>query len=117
MTRQWHTPTSIMCRKHLLGEHVEHHMLLGTFRKKKSVSGFIKNNCLEPISLKERHDEIVAEMIKRGYNHKSDLDFSLSDIDYLSWDEQTTIIDRESSLKDLISRCKDCNNNANSLKV
>lgn len=31
--RMWLVPPSHMCRKHLLGEHVELHMLLGTLKK------------------------------------------------------------------------------------
>ena len=36
--RMWLVPPSHMCRKHLLGEHVELHMLLGTLKKGKSIT-------------------------------------------------------------------------------
>lgn len=35
--RMWMLPTAGMCRKHLLGEHVELHMLLGSLRRGKNI--------------------------------------------------------------------------------
>ena len=37
--RMWMLPPECMCRKHLLGEHVELHMLLGSMRRGKSIEG------------------------------------------------------------------------------
>lgn len=37
--RMWNINPRYMCRKHLLGEHVETHMLVGSLRKEKSVQG------------------------------------------------------------------------------
>ena len=31
--RQWYVPAECMCRQHLLGEHCEHHMFVGTLKK------------------------------------------------------------------------------------
>ena len=39
--RMWMLPTAGMCRKHLLGEHVELHMLLGSLRRGKNIEGFL----------------------------------------------------------------------------
>ena len=71
--RQWMVDPSIMCQKHLCGEHLEHHMLLGTLRKGIKVDGYLKNNLFEPRSLFERHKAISEEMIRRGYKHQSPL--------------------------------------------
>ena len=37
--RMWMVPVQYMCRKHLLGEHVEHHMLVGSIHKGLSMRG------------------------------------------------------------------------------
>lgn len=91
----------IMCRKHLLGEHVELHMFVGSINKGKNIRTFIETNLCEPGSINSRHEELVAEMLSRGYNHKSEL----PDFEY----EDSTLIDKKSALLDLISRCKICN--------
>jgi len=97
---------SSMCRKHLLGEHVEIHMFTGTLKKKKNISGYIKNNLLEPLSISKRHDELVQEMRKRGYEHNSQL--NSPNISYLSDIEQNYKIDDKKSLLDLTKRCSIC---------
>ena len=93
-------PPSIMCRKHLLGEHVEMHMLVGTLQKGISVQGYIDNQLVELEHIRARHDELVEEMIKRGYNHKSPLP------DYP--EVSGGVVDREENLRDLANRCPDC---------
>lgn len=104
--RQWLVDPKILCNRHLLGEHVECHMFVGTFRKNKSISGYIKNNCLEPLSISRRHDELVEEIKNRGFVHKSSLpEYSIS---YLPEKEINHIICRDSSLIDLITRCSNC---------
>ena len=98
---------SKMCKKHLLGEHVETHMFLGTLRKRKSIKGYIKNNLLEPLSLKQRHDELVAEMNRRGMNHNTPLIIN-NELNYLSSEDLNHKINRENSEGELKSRCFNC---------
>jgi hypothetical protein len=45
----------IMCRQHLLGEHVEIHMFIGTLNRKKSVKGYLEKGLLEIHNLYARH--------------------------------------------------------------
>ena len=71
--RMWNVETSGMCDQHLLGEHVECHMFVGTLNKGKSVKGYVDNGLVEVHNIKKRHEEIVKEMKKRGMNHKSEL--------------------------------------------
>jgi hypothetical protein len=104
--RQWMVDPKILCRKHLMGEHVEHHMMVGTINKRKSITGYINNNLIEPLSLIGRHVELVIEMEERGYNHKSDLPVLI--LNYLPENELNYKIDKEKSLNDLINRCEDC---------
>lgn len=89
-----------MCRKHLLGEHVELHMFVGSINKGINIQTYIDTNLCEPNSIISRHEELVKEMLSRGYNHKSPLpDFVYND---------DTKVDRIKSYEDLIKRCKDC---------
>jgi len=100
-----------MCRKHLLGEHVECHMFLGTFKKKKNIAGYLKNNLLEIKLLKERHDELECEMRNRGYRTNSKIEaieFKES-IEYIK-EFCNQCIDSDKSRDDLLSRCSECRN-------
>ena len=72
--RMWMLPTAGMCRKHLLGEHVELHMLLGSLRRGKSIEGFLSGGLVDPQCIFARHQELVAEMTRRGFKHNSPLD-------------------------------------------
>ena len=64
--RMWMVDPEIMCRQHLFGEHVEHHMFRGSMRKGCRQDGYITNDLLEPLSLDKRHEELVIEMTRRG---------------------------------------------------
>ena len=107
--RLWMVNPEIMCNQHLLGEHVEIHMFVGSILKKKSLDGYIKNNLLEPKSLISRHGELVAEMLNRNMNHKSEL--PNFDLDYLSDNIKNHKIDSKKSLADLVNRCPTCRAN------
>ena len=96
----------IMCTRHLLGEHHEIHMFAGAIRRKQSMTGYIENGLLEPRSMKERHDVLVAEMDRRGYNHYSPLE--QPDISYLPTAEQRTKIDVAAAEKEIRRRCELC---------
>lgn len=98
--RQWLVNPKLLCRKHLLGEHVESHMFVGTILKKKSLDGYFRNRLLEVHNLKRRHQELVQEMTARGYNHKSKLPY------FRSWKEG--YVDRKGNIKELTRRCKEC---------
>lgn len=71
--RMWLVPPERMCRKHLLGEHVEMHMFAGSLRKGKSMQGYIDKGLVYFPLLKSRHDDLATEMVKRGMNHESEL--------------------------------------------
>jgi len=108
--RMWMANPEKMCRQHLMGEHLETHMFLGSLKKQKKLDGFFKNNLFEPRSLYQRHKDLADEMIKRGYDHKSDIrEEECGCIFDLPIEKQYWEIDREKSLKDLLNRCPDCN--------
>lgn len=96
----------IQCKQHLLGEHNEIHLLTGSLRKKRSIHGYVVNNCVELSSMKKRHDELVEEMVRRGYNHESPL--VVPDYDYLPSCDRDYLIDRTKNLILLVTRCEMC---------
>lgn len=101
-------PVEILCRKHLMGEHVETHMFLGSLQRKRKIDGFVNNNCAQPLDLLKRHDAIATEMGERGYNHKSPLLFTPEVLEYLPENQINAKVDTNASLKDLLGRCKIC---------
>lgn len=110
--RMWLCDPKIMCKKHLLGCHVEMHMFIGSIKKGISINGYLKNNLIEPLKLKTYHDLLAEEMINRGCNHKSDMtetDFNI--IFNLSEDQINWKMNKESSLNDLLERCPECRKN------
>ena len=44
--RMWMVPPSKMCRKHLLGEHVELHMIAACLRLGKSIRGYVETGLI-----------------------------------------------------------------------
>lgn len=103
--RMWQIPPAALCRKHLLGEHVEMHMFAGSLVKGISMKGYIENGLLDLPNLKRRHDELVDEMTKRGYNHKTPLEHEFIK-DHLFDHAQKP--DFEFNVRDLSSRCPEC---------
>ncbi|MEO6119099.1 MAG: pyrimidine dimer DNA glycosylase/endonuclease V [Terriglobales bacterium] len=71
--RMWMVDPRKMCDQHLLGEHVELHMLVGTLIRKRSVAGFVANKLIEVHNVRLRHAELVVEMTRRGMKHQSPL--------------------------------------------
>lgn len=99
--RIWDLPPSNLCRNHLLGEHRELHALWTIlienrpgYRNHPETKRWVGK--LHALYL--RHEQLVEEMKKRGYNHKSPLDkkyaTGTSTQDYFihSVEEQKTII-------------------------
>ena len=86
----------IMCREHLLGEHVEIHMFIGTINSNKSVKGYSQKGLLELHNLYARHADLVEEMKHRGYNHYSELDEKWKFV------KKVGVIDRKKMLTSLL---------------
>ena len=75
--RIWDIPPRKLCRNHLLGEHRELHAMWTVITEHK------KGYSLHPETIRwkgklkalySRHEELVSEMIHRGYSHHSPLD-------------------------------------------
>ncbi len=104
--RMWMVDPALMCNQHLLGEHLEIHMLQGSIQKGKNLRGFLENGLLEPSSIRDRHRAIVEEMIRRGFNHNSPIEGKI-DPGYLGV-LALAKVDREASSRELAARCKKC---------
>ena len=89
----------LMCRKHLLGEHVELHMLVGSLRKGISLEGFFENKLIELHNVERRHAQLVREMERRGFRHASPLIVKC---------KRAGRIDRRANLIELARRCRHC---------
>lgn len=94
-----------MCRQHLLGEHVEMHMLVGSLRKDISVQGFIDDGLIDLQLIRRRHSQLVDEMTRRGYNHKSPLPAYTC---YINRYDVHGHINVEANVRELARRCEEC---------
>jgi len=97
--------TRWMCDRHLLGEHVEIHMLVGCLRKGRTIRGYVEKGLVELRSIRKRHDALVREMRRRHMNHASPLPKVIPTPDDLP---RGARVDREASLKELTRRCPRC---------
>ncbi len=93
----------IMCRQHLLGEHAEIHMFIGTINRRKSIKGYLEKGLLEIHNLHNRHEELVKEMKCRGYNHYSEIDEKWKIV------EEAGFVNMNKNVDELINRCSKCN--------
>ena len=79
--RIWDVPPDRLCRNHLLGEHSELHgiwTVLTEDRRGYACHPEVLRWKGKLKALYLKHDEIVAEMIRRGYRHNSPLDAELA---------------------------------------
>ena len=98
--RMWKINPRLLCRAHLLGEHVEMHMFVGSILKGINLSGYIVKGLVEVHNIAARHKRLADEMIRRGMRHQSPLPY------FDRWKEGW--VDTEENIILLGSRCKDC---------
>lgn len=106
--RMWMVDPTILCRQHLLGEHLECHMFGGTLKQKIKMDGYIQNNLFEPSSLISRHNILAEEMLRREMKHVSVLELPNDIFKYLPPNFQNRKVNVVNSLDDLIRRCPRC---------
>ena len=99
--RMWNVDPACMCRQHLLGEHLEMHMFVGHIRKKRSLGRYASDKLVDTRLLQSRHDALASEMLRRGYNHVSPLDY----VDALRQGH----VNVAASVAELRRRCNVCN--------
>jgi len=105
--RMWKVDPSKMCRKHLLGEHVEMHMFVGSINKGIKVDGYIRTGLVDACDISWRHTQLVDEMKRRKYNHNKELPL----IDLKELLRLTTVlgkVDVVANEIELHRRCKEC---------
>jgi len=79
--RIWDIPPDKLCRAHLLGEHNELHAIWNILTQgRKGYAGHPETKRWEGKlkALFRVHEEIVREMLARGYRHQSPLDKTLA---------------------------------------
>ncbi|HEY1074635.1 MAG TPA: pyrimidine dimer DNA glycosylase/endonuclease V [Patescibacteria group bacterium] len=93
--RIWDVTPRCLCRQHLLGEHRELHALWSIIQNHKT--GYqshpeTKRWVGKLAALHKRHDDLVNEMLRRGYTHSSPLPKPPKDIsvqtDFLQSEEE-----------------------------
>lgn len=98
--RMWKVDPSLMCRQHLLGEHLEMHMFVGAIRKGVDIGGYVRKGLVEVHYLNRRHKELVQEMTRRGYKHHTPLFFVSR--------KKVGRVDVRASVAELRRRCPAC---------
>lgn len=101
----------LLCMKHLLGEHGEIHKHRHNFVKGHSIKGRIEGNAVEPMSMKRRHDDLEAEIVKRAIEagRKPPCSpFEQPDLSTYSEEYRNYKIDAEAARELLLERCEDC---------
>ena len=100
MTRMWCVDPPLLCRQHLLGEHTEVHQLAGSIAAGHSIDGYVEAGLVDTRRITSRHDELAAELERRGYTHDSPLAYE----DALGVGR----VDEAESLTELTERCERC---------
>ena len=116
--RMWMVNPKMLCRKHLLGEHVELHMFMGWIKKDKDLTGFVEKGLVQVDQIPNRHNELILEMTNRGYNHASEF----TTYDYADWRHYIAnkmpygFVSKEKSIAELLKRCPECKKRYEELK-
>ena len=101
--RMWNVDPRLLCRQHLLGEHLEMHMFQGEVRKGVSLKGYIRKGLVEVHNIRKRHDILSEELLRRGYKHNSPM--------YPAPFYKAGAVDQATSIRELCSRCTRCKEN------
>lgn len=96
----WGVNPALLCDKHLLGEHVEMHMLVGALKKGISTRGYEETGLVKLSKIRARHNALAAEMKRRGMNHRSPLPRIAG--------RRGGWIDETANLRELKRRCSEC---------
>lgn len=105
--RMWMLPPTLLCNRHLAGEHGEIHKHRHNFEKGHSIKGRLSPVVqIEPASMQTRHDALAAEMVARGMKHASP--YSQPPLAAYSTQEQAARVNLAHSMADLVKRCPQC---------
>lgn len=104
--RIWDVDPALLCRSHLLGEHRELHGLWNILvHDKRGYSQHPETRRWlgKQRALYNRHEALVAEMLRRGYRHASPLDPALA----IGSDRQDSYVDTPDAQLEIL-RNKPC---------
>jgi hypothetical protein len=110
----WMVDPSLLCKDHLLGEHKEVHMLVGSLAKGTSLGKYLTDKLVDPSRVFERHDALVREFVRRQYQHHTPLNLGvLAKKARLSNKQAKKLlvsnpVDTIRNLRDLQDRCWAC---------
>jgi len=103
----WMCKPSLLCNRHLAGEHGELHKHRHNFVKQHSIAGRISPVVqIQPSAMQTRHDALAAEMLARGMRHQSP--YSMPDISHLPPAHRHARVNVPAALADLADRCGEC---------
>ena len=105
--RMWLVAPEKMCNQHLLGEHVEMHMFVGSIRKGISMAGYTSAGLVDVTQIKKRHASLVREMKQRGMDHKSPMLEPMREL-LSRFIEPRGHVDPVASYTELLRRCPQC---------
>lgn len=111
--RMWMIDPTLLCTKHLNGEHGEIHKHLPSLRRGVSVAGrFEPVAQIQLNAIQSRHDELAAEIDRRAAlrgrgGHKSPL-VDVPDLQAIYPEYYDIEVESESAIWDLFYRCQDC---------
>lgn len=101
----WMVDPRLMCNNHLNGEHNELHKLVGVIRNHphgiEIAEGQGEKGNIDTSLIADRHEALVDEMERRGWNHNSPLDYE----DNLDLGE----VSKANNRRELSGRCDECN--------
>lgn len=98
--RMWGVPVSLLCNKHLVGEHGEIELFVWCIRHGRNLGGYYSGGLMDTRLIQTRHNELANEMVRRGLNHNSPLLYN----DRLGLGG----IDVEENIRELERRCARC---------
>lgn len=97
--RMWNVNPKLLCRKHLLGEHNELHMLAGALENGRNIKGYVDKGLVDTKLASRRHEELVREMVLKSYRHQSPM---------RSVKVAVGKVDTEANIRELSRRCPEC---------
>lgn len=100
--RMWMVDPKRLCEKHLLGEHCELHMLVGSIARGRDLANdrLIPKGWIDTRRIQDRHDALAGEMERRKIRHDSPLHY----VDELGLGD----VDERKAKQDLFHHCRDC---------
>lgn len=106
--RMWMINPKLLCDQHLRGEHGELHKHRTSFVRKHRITNRVRPEDvqIEPLSMATRHDEVAAEMVRRGMNHNSP--YTMPDLSYLSDKHVNATVNPQANIVILMRRCHQC---------